>query len=202
MPLSSSRILVSGLEAEELLGGYKGRHRTSLRLVGVEAVEREIDANVSRSWYRKLGHDDRFVSDHGRALRHPFLDIRFWTSVSGQYLIRLVTRLPFAECICDLSFPDGVADKFLQRSAAERISPPTFCRWATKARHAIRFTKETCSGAETGGASLFPSSLRITCCDIVRNTLTSNGYVKNSLHDEIRDVRLLRVLGDGQPCKR
>jgi asparagine synthetase B (glutamine-hydrolysing) len=74
MQISSSRILVSGLEAEELLGGYNGRHRTSFRLGGVEAVEREIDANVSQSWDRKLGHDDRIASDHGRELQHSFLD--------------------------------------------------------------------------------------------------------------------------------
>jgi asparagine synthetase B (glutamine-hydrolysing) len=115
MQISPARILFSGLGADELLGGYKGRHRTCFRLGGVEAVEREIDADMSRLWYRNLGRDDRIVSDHGRELRHPFLD---------EDLIRLVTGLPLVECVCDLSLPDGVGDKFLLRSAAERIGLP------------------------------------------------------------------------------
>jgi asparagine synthetase B (glutamine-hydrolysing) len=107
-----ARVLFSGLGADELAGGYKGRHRTSYRLGGAEAVEREIDADLGRLWCRNLGRDDRLISDCGREVRHPFLD---------EDLIRLVARMPLVDCVCDLSLPDGVGDKQLLRRAAARL---------------------------------------------------------------------------------
>jgi asparagine synthetase B (glutamine-hydrolysing) len=113
--MTPAKIMFSGLGADELMGGYKGRHRTSFALGGVQAIERELDSDLSRLWYRNLGRDDRLVSDHGRELRHPFLD---------EDLIRLVAGLPLVECVCDLSLPDGVGDKFLLRKAADLIGLP------------------------------------------------------------------------------
>jgi asparagine synthetase B (glutamine-hydrolysing) len=111
---SPARILFSGLGADELLGGY-GRHRTRYRLGGLSAIENEIDADMSRLWYRNLGRDDRLVSDHGREIRQPFLD---------EDLISLVTSMPLIACVCDLSLPAGIGDKALLRRAAARIGLP------------------------------------------------------------------------------
>ncbi len=109
---SSARIMFSGLGADELMGGYKGRHRTTFRREGEAGIVREMDKDLSRLWYRNLGRDDRLVSDSGRELRHPFLD---------EDVIDFVTKLPVTKHVCDLSLPDGVGDKHLLRRAAENL---------------------------------------------------------------------------------
>lgn len=101
-----SPILFSGLGADELMGGYKGRHRTIFRNHGVQGISREMDADLSRLWFRNLGRDDRLVASHGKELRHPFLD---------EDVIQYVTALPLVEHVCDLSKEDGVGDKHLLR---------------------------------------------------------------------------------------
>lgn len=125
---TSERVLFSGLGADELMGGYKGRHRTIFRTEGVEGIAREMDADLSRLWFRNLGRDDRLVADHGKELRHPFLD---------EELISYVTSLPLTEHVCDLSKPDGVGDKHLLRRAARLLG---FSEEASsRAKRAIQF---------------------------------------------------------------
>lgn len=109
---SSAKILFSGLGADELMGGYKGRHRTTYRRYGVRGIAREMDADLSRLWFRNLGRDDRIIGDHGKEVRHPFLD---------EDLIAFVTSLPLVEHVCDLSQADGVGDKQLLRRALRRV---------------------------------------------------------------------------------
>lgn len=106
---SIARILFSGLGADELMGGYKGRHRTIFRNEGVQGIKREMDADLSRLWFRNLGRDDRLIADHGKEVRQPFLD---------EDVISFVTSLPLVEHVCDLSKPDGIGDKHLLRRAA------------------------------------------------------------------------------------
>lgn len=105
------RILFSGLGADELLAGYKGRHRTAFANGGKTAVAAEMDADLSRLWFRNLGRDDRLVADHGRELRHPFLD---------EDVISFVTALPISH-VCDLSAPDGKGDKAILRRVAHSL---------------------------------------------------------------------------------
>lgn len=112
---SPAKILFSGLGADELMGGYKGKHRNSFAAGGVAAVSSAINCDLSRLWYRNLGRDDRIVSDLGRELRHPFLD---------EDVIGFVANLPLSRHVCDLSQPDGVGDKLLLRKAALRIGLP------------------------------------------------------------------------------
>lgn len=125
---STARILFSGLGADELMGGYKGRHRTIFRSEGAEGVKREMDADLSRLWFRNLGRDDRLIADHGKEVRHPFLD---------EDLISLVTRLPLVEHVCDLSKPDGVGDKHLLRRAAALVGLSSEA--TRRAKRAIQF---------------------------------------------------------------
>ncbi|CEO94593.1 hypothetical protein PBRA_000378 [Plasmodiophora brassicae] len=70
---SASRVLLSGLGADELFGGY-GRHRTAFRRGGWPEAAREIDADFRRLHRRNLGRDDRLCADHGRDTLYPYLD--------------------------------------------------------------------------------------------------------------------------------
>lgn len=70
---ATSRVLLIGTGADELLGGY-GRHRTAREKRGAEGVKSEMLKDLERLWTRNLGRDDRIIADHGREARHPFLD--------------------------------------------------------------------------------------------------------------------------------
>lgn len=125
---STARIMFSGLGADELMGGYKGRHRTIYRVEGEEGLSREMDADLSRLWFRNLGRDDRLIADHGKEVRHPFLD---------EDVISFVTSLPLTEHVCDLSKPDGVGDKHLLRRASPLLGLSKMT--STRAKRAIQF---------------------------------------------------------------
>lgn len=108
---ASSRVLLIGTGADELLGGY-GRHRTARAKRGAEGVQSEMLKDLQRLWTRNLGRDDRIVADHGREARHPFLD---------DGVLRFIGSLPIEL----LAFgPGGEAepspDKWLLREMAAR----------------------------------------------------------------------------------
>lgn len=125
--VSRARILFSGLGADELLGGYKGRHRTTFRTGGEDALARELDGDLSRIWFRNLGRDDRIISSTGKEIRHPFLDEDF---------IQFVSKLPLSS-VCNLTLPDGVGDKQILRNAA--ISLGLSLETSQRAKRAIQF---------------------------------------------------------------
>lgn len=70
---SSCRILLLGMGADELFGGYM-RHRTTLKHKGWGTLTQELNVELERISERNLGRDDRIVSDHGRQSRLPYLD--------------------------------------------------------------------------------------------------------------------------------
>lgn len=70
-----SRILLSGLGADELLGGYT-RHLTAHRRSGTAGLVAELQLDLSRLGQRNLGRDDRVLAHWGREARYPFLDER------------------------------------------------------------------------------------------------------------------------------
>jgi asparagine synthetase B (glutamine-hydrolysing) len=70
---SRSKVLFSGLGADEQCGGYS-RHRAAFEKRGWEGLVIELELDVSRISSRNLGRDDRIVSNHGKEVRFPFLD--------------------------------------------------------------------------------------------------------------------------------
>jgi asparagine synthetase B (glutamine-hydrolysing) len=68
-----ARVLLSGLGADELFGGYT-RHATAHRHGGMTALLDELELDVARLGQRNLGRDDRVMSHWGREVRFPYLD--------------------------------------------------------------------------------------------------------------------------------
>lgn len=73
---TTTRVLLSGLGADELFGGY-GRHGVAYNTRGYSGLVEELKLDVSRLGKRNLGRDDRVMAHWGREVRFPFLDERF-----------------------------------------------------------------------------------------------------------------------------
>lgn len=71
-----ARILVSGLGADELFGGYT-RHTVSFSRGGYQNLLDELQLDLNRLGKRNLGRDDRVISHWGREARYPYLDEDF-----------------------------------------------------------------------------------------------------------------------------
>ena len=105
-----ARILLSGLGADEQMGGY-GRHRKAWERGGDQALREELQKDQSRLWERNLGRDDRVLSDTQKEARYPFLD----TAV-----VNFLASLELDK-ICDFTLPPGQGDKKILRSVAEKL---------------------------------------------------------------------------------
>jgi asparagine synthetase B (glutamine-hydrolysing) len=68
-----ARVLLSGLGADEMFGGYT-RHATAFNRKGFPGLLDELELDVNRLGKRNLGRDDRVISHWGREARFPFLD--------------------------------------------------------------------------------------------------------------------------------
>jgi asparagine synthetase B (glutamine-hydrolysing) len=71
-----ARVLLSGLGADELFGGY-GRHAVAFSRGGYRELVAELKLDVSRLGKRNLGRDDRVMAHWGREVRFPYLDEQF-----------------------------------------------------------------------------------------------------------------------------
>jgi asparagine synthetase B (glutamine-hydrolysing) len=74
---TSARVLLSGLGADELFGGYS-RHEAAFQRGGYNSLIDELDLDVSRIGQRNLGRDDRVMAHWGREVRFPYLDEDFF----------------------------------------------------------------------------------------------------------------------------
>lgn len=70
---SEARVLLSGLGADELFGGYQ-RHATAFSRHGSAGLLEELNLDVGRLGKRNLGRDDRVLSNWARETRFPFLE--------------------------------------------------------------------------------------------------------------------------------
>lgn len=70
---TKARVLLSGLGADELFGGYV-RHGSAFERQGYASLIEELKLDVSRLGQRNLGRDDRVMSHWGKEVRFPYLD--------------------------------------------------------------------------------------------------------------------------------
>jgi asparagine synthetase B (glutamine-hydrolysing) len=71
-----ARVLLSGLGADELFGGYR-RHENAFAshgFPGEGGLLEELAEDIDRIGKRNLGRDDRVISHWGKEARYPFLD--------------------------------------------------------------------------------------------------------------------------------
>ena len=68
-----ARVLLSGLGADELFGGYT-RHATAFTRKGYLGLVDELELDFNRLGKRNLGRDDRVISHWGKEVRYPYLD--------------------------------------------------------------------------------------------------------------------------------
>lgn len=70
---TTARVLLSGLGADELFGGYT-RHANAFRRGGLQGLLNELELDVSRLGQRNLGRDDRVMAHWSKEVRFPYLD--------------------------------------------------------------------------------------------------------------------------------
>lgn len=134
---TTSRVLLSGLGADELFAGY-GRHSVAFTRGGFQELIAEIDLDVSRLGSRNLGRDDRVLSHWGRETRFPFLDEEF---------VAWVLRAPVWEkCGFGLDANGIDAEKLALRLVAVRLGLERVSR---EKKRAIQFGARTAK-METG----------------------------------------------------
>lgn len=126
---STSRVLLSGLGADEQLGGYS-RHLSAFQSGSWQGLLSEIQMDVDRISTRNLGRDDRIMSDHGKEVRFPFLD----TDVI-HHLCALAIHFK-----ADLRLKRGFGDKILLRLLAKSLGLPLLSQ---EPKRAIQFGART-----------------------------------------------------------
>uniref|UniRef100_A0A6B2G674 Asparagine synthetase domain-containing protein 1 (Trinotate prediction) n=1 Tax=Myxobolus squamalis TaxID=59785 RepID=A0A6B2G674_MYXSQ len=111
--VSSSKVLLSGLGADELLCGYDQYYHCYERY-GEAGVLEKLNQDIAGLHHRNLGRDDRCCSDHAREIRFPYLDDKF---------VDFCQQIPVSFKL-DMSKPKGVGNKIILRHAALNYGLP------------------------------------------------------------------------------
>ncbi|KAI1741351.1 asparagine synthase-domain-containing protein [Xylaria scruposa] len=130
---TSARVLLSGLGADELFGGYS-RHEAAFKRSGYSGLIDELKLDVSRIGQRNLGRDDRIMAHWGREVRFPYLDEEF---------VKFAISSPVWEkCDFENAFHPAVIDpaKRILRLLADQLNLPITARQKKKA---IQFGSRT-----------------------------------------------------------
>ncbi|PTB39532.1 uncharacterized protein TrAFT101_007690 [Trichoderma asperellum] len=146
---TTARVLLSGLGADELFGGYV-RHATAFTRSGYTGLIDELKLDVSRLGKRNLGRDDRVMSHWSREVRFPYLD---------ESLVKWAIELPAWEK-CDFDHQSSSCDfdpeKRVLRLLADSLGMRSV---AAEKKRAIQFGARTAkmeSGKVKGTTLLLP----------------------------------------------
>ncbi|KAG0332863.1 hypothetical protein BG000_009672 [Podila horticola] len=137
---SQAKVLLSGLGADEQLGGYS-RHKDQFTASGWEGLIHELQLDLDRISTRNLGRDDRIISDHGKEARYPFL---------GAHVVALLSSLR-VDLKVDLRYPRGVGEKILLRHMARDLG---FVRASSHWKRAVQFGARTAKMTESGRSEI------------------------------------------------
>ncbi|KAI2622978.1 asparagine synthase-domain-containing protein [Hypomontagnella submonticulosa] len=138
---SPARVLLSGLGADELFGGYT-RHEIAFKLGGYERLLEELKLDIGRIGQRNLGRDDRVMAHWGKEVRHPYLDEEF---------VRFAVSSPVWEkCDFQNKFHPAVIDpaKRVLRLMADKLGLSGIAR---EKKRAIQFGARTANIESTTG---------------------------------------------------
>ncbi|WQF77384.1 Putative asparagine synthase, rossmann-like alpha/beta/alpha sandwich, nucleophile aminohydrolase [Colletotrichum destructivum] len=141
-----ARVLLSGLGADELFGGYV-RHATAFSRRGHPGLLDELKLDVGRLGKRNLGRDDRAMAHWSREVRFPYLDEDF---------VKWSIEVPVWEK-CDFGFTEAEAEveagKRVLRLLAEALGMTAVAR---EKKRAIQFGSRTAKmeSGKTKGTTL------------------------------------------------
>ena len=107
---TSARVLLSGLGADEIFGGY-ARHAAAFGRNGFPGLIEELSLDFSRIGNRNLGRDDRVISHWGKEVRYPYLDEDF---------VRFALELPVWEK-CGFRHGQKASKHYEEAMKAEKI---------------------------------------------------------------------------------
>ncbi|KAI1431115.1 asparagine synthase-domain-containing protein [Xylaria sp. CBS 124048] len=138
---TSARVLLSGLGADELFGGYS-RHEVAFKRKGYSGLIDELKLDVGRIGQRNLGRDDRIMAHWGREVRFPYLDEAFVKFA--------ITSVVWEKCDFQNATHPATIDpaKRVLRLLADQLGLPVAARQKKKA---IQFGSRTAKIESTTG---------------------------------------------------
>ena len=151
--ITPARVLLSGLGADELFGGYT-RHATAFQRRGYKGLADELELDFNRLGTRNLGRDDRVISHWGKEVRYPYLDEDL---VSWALSIPVWEKCGFEQVNSDRSHDDPALEpgKKVLRLLAWRLGMRGA---AAEKKRAIQFGARTAKmeAGKTKGTQILP----------------------------------------------